>query len=61
MEHLFDVAEKFQSDIVISKPGFVSAAGEALPDDRWPIDVILRRLQIDQPRLLSTTEQFFSR
>jgi glycosyltransferase involved in cell wall biosynthesis len=59
VEHLFAVAEEFQSDVVISKPAFVNAAGEALPDEHWPIDVILRRLQIEHPRLLSTTEQFF--
>ncbi|MGD0815399.1 MAG: glycosyltransferase [Verrucomicrobiota bacterium] len=58
MEHLFEVAENFQSDIVLSKQDFVSADGEALPDDRWMIDVILSRLQIERPRLLSTTEQF---
>jgi glycosyltransferase involved in cell wall biosynthesis len=58
VEQLFEVAEKFQSDVVISKPAFVNAAGEALPDDRWPIDVILDHLQIERPRLLSTAEQF---
>lgn len=56
--HLFDVAERFQSDVVISKPDFVSAGGQALPGQRWPVDVILRRLRIDRPRLLSTAEQF---
>jgi glycosyltransferase involved in cell wall biosynthesis len=58
LEHLFDAAERFQSDVVISKPGFVSATGQALPDQRWPIDVILGRLQIQRPQLLSTAEQF---
>jgi glycosyltransferase involved in cell wall biosynthesis len=58
IEHLFGVAEEFQSDVVISKPGFVSASGRALRDQRWPIDVILRRLRIERPRLLSTGEQF---
>ena len=58
VEHLFSVAEKVQSDVVISKPDFVSATGGALPDDRWTIDVILSRLQIERPRLLSTAEQF---
>jgi hypothetical protein len=58
LEHLFAVAEEFQSDVVISKPRFIDAAGQALPDNRWLIDVILRRLQIKRPRLLSMTEQF---
>ncbi len=58
IEHLFDLAERFQSDVVISKPDFVSADGRALPDQRWPIDVILRRLRIHRPRMLTTAEQF---
>ena len=58
VEHLFAVAEAFQSDVVISKPNFISEEGKPLPDNRWPIDVILNRLQIQRPRLLTTTEQF---
>jgi glycosyltransferase involved in cell wall biosynthesis len=59
VEHLFELAEKFQSDVVISKPSFVNAEGEALPDENWPIDVIINCLQIKSPRLLTTAEQFF--
>jgi glycosyltransferase involved in cell wall biosynthesis len=58
IQHLYDVAETFQSDVVISKPGFINESGEPLPDDRWPIDVILDRLKIRQPQLLATAEQF---
>jgi glycosyltransferase involved in cell wall biosynthesis len=58
IQHLYDVAEMFQSDVVISKPRFISEAGEPLPDDRWPIDVILDRLRIKRPELLTTAEQF---
>ena len=58
IQHLYDVAETFQSDVVISKPRFISEAGEPLPDDRWPIDVILERLRIQRPELLTTAEQF---
>ncbi|MGO8696721.1 MAG: glycosyltransferase family 2 protein [Limisphaerales bacterium] len=58
MEHLFSLAEKFGSDVVISKPSFINAAGAALPDERWPIDVILQGLQINNPQLLTAAEQF---
>jgi Glycosyl transferase family 2 len=58
VEHLFRVAEEFQSNVAISKPRFVSEDGKALPDDRWPIDIMLARLNITQPRLLRTAEQF---
>jgi sulfur relay (sulfurtransferase) complex TusBCD TusD component (DsrE family) len=58
IQHLYDVAETFQSDVVIGKPRFISEAGQSLPDDRWPIDVILDRLKIKQPQLLTTAEQF---
>ncbi len=58
IQQLYDVAETFQSDVVISKPRFISEAGEPLPDDRWPIDVILERLRIQRPELLTTAEQF---
>jgi hypothetical protein len=58
LEHLLEWAEKLQSDVVISKPAFINAAGHPLPDQRWPIDLILHHLRIRQPQLLSTTEQF---
>jgi glycosyltransferase involved in cell wall biosynthesis len=58
VEQLFQVAEQFQSDVVISKPSFINDSGTPMPDDRWPIDVIIDRLNIDRPRLLTTTEQF---
>jgi hypothetical protein len=58
IQHLYDVAEMFQSDVVISKPGFINEAGEPLPDSRWPVDVILAGLKIRRPQLLTTAEQF---
>lgn len=59
IRHLVEVAEKFQSDVVISKPQFIDAAGRPLTDQRWPIDDILDRLQITAPELLTPEEQFF--
>ena len=58
VEKLFNAAEQFQSDVVISKPRFIDEDGTPLADDRWPIDVIIDRLGIRHPRVLSTIEQF---
>jgi hypothetical protein len=58
VEHIFQVAEQFQSDVVISKPEFINGHGIPMADDRWPVDIIIERLGIDRPRLLATTEQF---
>ncbi len=55
---LFQVAEQYQADVVISKPNFIDYGGSPTADDRWPIDVIIDRLKIAGPRLLSTAEQF---
>jgi glycosyltransferase involved in cell wall biosynthesis len=58
LEHLHEVAEKFESDVVISKPNFVDAAGQPVGDHHWPIDEILNGLRVQEPTLLSTVEQF---
>jgi hypothetical protein len=58
LEHLWQVAEEFASDLVISKPRFINAAGQALPDSRWLIDEILEGRKWERPALLSRTEQF---
>jgi hypothetical protein len=58
IEHLHSVAEQFQSDVVISNPRFISESGQAMPDETWPIAVILRRLNVTRPQLLTTAEQF---
>jgi hypothetical protein len=58
LEHLLQVAEEFQCDLVISKPRFVNAAGHALPDSRWLIDEILEGRKMVRPELLSTADQF---
>ncbi|HZM02943.1 MAG TPA: glycosyltransferase family 2 protein [Candidatus Saccharimonadales bacterium] len=58
LEHLYEIAEKFQSDVVISKPNFMDAGGQPTASDHWPIDEILQRLGVLEPILLSTAEQF---
>ncbi len=56
--HLLEVAAHFNCDAVISKPRSVDAAGGPMPDSRWPIDEILERLKLREPRVLSAGEQF---
>jgi hypothetical protein len=58
LEHLLKAAEGLGSDVVISKPDFISADGRAAPDSPWLIDLIVDRLKIRRPRLLTLTEQF---
>jgi len=58
LEHLLQVAEEFQCDLVMSKPHFINAAGQALPDSRWLIDEILEGRRMVRPELLSTADQF---
>ncbi len=58
LEHLCQVAEEFQCDLVLSKPHFINAAGLALPDSRWLIDDILEGRKMARAGLLSTAEQF---
>jgi hypothetical protein len=58
IQHLFEVAETLQSDVVISKPKFIDEGGAALPDDEWPIDEMVGGLKITRPQLLTVREQF---
>ncbi len=58
LEHLWQVAEEFGSDLVISKPRFINADGQALPDSRWLMDEILEGRKLEGPAPLSRTEQF---
>jgi len=50
LEHLRAVAEKFQCDVVVSKPRLIATDGTLLPDEaNWPIDDVLSTLQITEP------------
>jgi glycosyltransferase involved in cell wall biosynthesis len=55
VEELLRVAGALDADVVLSKPAFLTAAG-ARVERAWPIDDILRRLQIQSPRRLSRLE-----
>ncbi|HEY0457184.1 MAG TPA: glycosyltransferase family A protein [Verrucomicrobiae bacterium] len=59
LEHLYQVAEQFQSDVVISKPHFIDEKGKRLPGDPWPIDYVLKHLNLSAPVQLSPEQQYF--
>jgi glycosyltransferase involved in cell wall biosynthesis len=56
--HMYEVAEKFQCEVVISNPIFVDESGAKLPDQKWPVHTILRQMNADRPLLLTTAQQF---
>jgi glycosyltransferase involved in cell wall biosynthesis len=57
LAHLVDVAEKFQSDVVLSRQRFVNENGDPTPDERWPIDDILECLKLTEPAALERGQQ----
>jgi glycosyltransferase involved in cell wall biosynthesis len=58
LEHLLQVAEQFQCDLVLSKPRPINADGQSHLDSPWLIDDILRLRKIVRPQLLSIPDQF---
>ncbi len=56
LEHLFHVAEQFHSDVVISKPTFMSDPARPAADIRWPIDDLIETLGVTAPRTVSWLE-----
>jgi hypothetical protein len=50
LEHLLGVAEKFGSDVVLSKPHSISHDDQLMPDEGyWPIQQLLTTLSITKP------------
>jgi glycosyltransferase involved in cell wall biosynthesis len=59
LEHLHAVAEKFQCDVVVSKPRFINNEGATLSEAaNWPIDDVLTTLQITEPTYLNAMKLF---
>lgn len=58
IEHLHEVAERFEADVVVSPPRFVAAGGEA-HEEAWPIHALLAWLRIDEPTFLSPHDAFW--
>jgi glycosyltransferase involved in cell wall biosynthesis len=59
IEHLMQVAEHFQSDVVISKPVFERVEGGLGEDVDWPIDDLIAHLRIRDPFALRPVETFY--
>jgi len=53
---LTGAAEKFNADVVISKPTFHDPQDQPLPDVFWPVDDIIATLKITEPRPLKKLE-----
>jgi glycosyltransferase involved in cell wall biosynthesis len=53
LDHLVEVAEKYQCDVVVSKPDFVKMDGSLANQIHWPIDDVIEALQITDPIILS--------
>ncbi len=53
---LLRTADSLACDVVISKPTFRDLNGQPLPDKFWPIDDIIKTLNITAPRKLSKLE-----
>ena len=56
LQQLLDTTEALSCDVVLSKPRFRAPSGQPLPDVDWPIDEIIRTLDITQPRRLHKLE-----
>lgn len=58
LAHLFETAQKFAADVVVSPPQFVDEHGVVLPQKRWPIHDLIERRQLRGPTLLDPWEVF---
>jgi glycosyltransferase involved in cell wall biosynthesis len=56
LERLLQVAEEFQSEVVISKPAFMSDQTHPAADIRWPVDDLVDTLAVTRPRTISWLE-----
>jgi glycosyltransferase involved in cell wall biosynthesis len=54
LEHLHNAARKLDSDVVVSKPQFITNGGVPMMDVKWPIHDMLSTLQITEPVRLET-------
>ena len=58
LEHLFSVAEQFQSDVVVSRPRFATPEGQPVPRWRWPIDDLIQWQSIERPAAVAPVHVF---
>ncbi|HWD20740.1 MAG TPA: glycosyltransferase family A protein [Verrucomicrobiae bacterium] len=57
LEHLRQLAAQTPCDAVLSKPRFVTEAGEPAPEQRWPIDDVFERLTFPESVVLTPADQ----
>jgi hypothetical protein len=58
LQHLAVTAEEFRSDVVISRPELLDAAGQPMTDKRWPIDNLLDWCAPRQPLRVESWRAF---
>jgi cellulose synthase/poly-beta-1,6-N-acetylglucosamine synthase-like glycosyltransferase len=54
VDHLLDVAESLNADVVISKPDFINEAGIPIKGPFFPVDKIISMLRITEPARVGT-------
>jgi hypothetical protein len=52
LRHLYEVAERYEADVVLSPPKFVREDGTALPRKRWSLHELIEALQPEGPIVL---------
>lgn len=60
LRHLYEVAQRFEADVVLSPPKFLSADGTALPRKKWSLHELIAALQPDRPFLLGPGQVFIT-
>ncbi len=60
LQHLVDVAEKFQAEVVVSPPRSVSHDSQPVTKIRWPVEDIIEWLAITAPAAISSVHAFLA-
>lgn len=60
LRHLYEVAERFEADAVLSPPKFVREDGTALPRKKWSLHELIEALQAEGPFLLGAGQVFIT-
>ena len=60
LRHLYEVAEGFEADVVLSPPRFLREDGRVLPRKRWSLHELIEALRPDGPFLLGEGQVFIT-
>ena len=52
IDHLLDTARSLAADVVISRPDFIREDGTPIQGPTWPVEYLIKTLQIVEPRVL---------